>query len=64
MPCRGNLIFYIIIVVRRLITSSQLSIFIVHAAFTSPLSTDCVHASSVNMFKNKIDKYHHRISAG
>ena len=21
------------------------------------LSTDCVHASSVNMFKNKIDKY-------
>ena len=23
----------------------------------SKLSTDCVHASSVNMFKNKIDKY-------
>ena len=23
----------------------------------SNLSTDCVHASSVNMFKNKIDKY-------
>ena len=22
-----------------------------------PSSTDCVHASSVNMFKNKIDKY-------
>ena len=21
------------------------------------LSTECVHASSVNMFKNKIDKY-------
>ena len=21
------------------------------------LSTDCVHASSVNMFKNQIDKY-------
>ena len=21
------------------------------------LSTDCVHASSVNMFKNKVDKY-------
>ena len=21
------------------------------------VSTDCVHASSVNMFKNKIDKY-------
>ena len=21
------------------------------------LSTDCVHATSVNMFKNKIDKY-------
>ena len=21
------------------------------------LSTDCVHASSVNMFKNRIDKY-------
>ena len=21
------------------------------------LSTDCVHASSLNMFKNKIDKY-------
>ena len=21
------------------------------------LSTDCVHASSVNMFKNKLDKY-------
>ena len=21
------------------------------------LSTDCVHGSSVNMFKNKIDKY-------
>ena len=31
------------------------------------LSTDCVHASSVNMFKNKIDKLRraiHRISAG
>ena len=33
------------------------------------LSTDCVHASSVNMIKNKIDKYLakaaiHRISAG
>ena len=33
------------------------------------LSTDCVHASSVNMSKNKIDKYlakaaTHRISAG
>ena len=23
----------------------------------SKLSTDCVHACSVNMFKNKIDKY-------
>ena len=23
----------------------------------SKISTDCVHASSVNMFKNKIDKY-------
>ena len=23
----------------------------------SKLSTECVHASSVNMFKNKIDKY-------
>ena len=22
------------------------------------LSTECVHASSVNMFKNRIDKYH------
>ena len=26
------------------------------------LSTDCVHASSVNMFKNKIDK--HLVKAG
>ena len=26
-------------------------------ATTDKLSTDCVHASSVNMFKNKIDKY-------
>ena len=25
------------------------------------LSTDCVHASSVNMFKNKIDKYQGRL---
>ena len=25
------------------------------------LSTDCVHASSVNMFKNKIDKYKGRV---
>ena len=25
------------------------------------LSTDCVHASSVNMFKNKIDKYRGRL---
>ena len=24
------------------------------------LSTDCVHASSVNMFENRIDKYHVR----
>ena len=33
------------------------------------ISTECVHASSVNMFKNKIDKYlvnrvTHRIRAG
>ena len=26
------------------------------------LSTDCAHASSVNMFKNRIDKY--RVKAG
>ena len=30
------------------------------------LSTECVHASIVNMFKNKIDKYlvNHRITPG
>ena len=30
------------------------------------LSSECVHASSVNMFKNRIDKYlvSHRIMAG
>ena len=28
------------------------------------LSTDCVHASSVNMFKNKIDKYMYLAKAG
>ena len=26
------------------------------------LSTDCVHASSVNIFKNKIDKYLRQVS--
>ena len=28
-----------------------------HINIWNNLSTDCVHASSVNMFKNKIDKY-------
>ena len=30
---------------------------LVDLTWNDPLSTECVHASSVNMFKNRIDKY-------